>query len=634
MPALPGIFRGGQLVPVPLQVRDVRAVIYKAAGGPQAAGGGSPSTSLLGRIFHDVFGDLVGPDITRNFHAAIDEAEPEFDEWRRGLVTHIYHNLVGPRLRQHQAVLHHFTDRVLTFWDAVQELCQWLTELLWQLREGGDEELASADFIRVEQQLVLEIREPGWTDSVRITGIADAIWRMPDTKQWCVVELKTGRNAPEADLAQVCLYHLMLHAAGEQTTGALALVSFEPQRHERLFSSSELTEAQTILKNLIGKLAGVDPDADSESNVRILNINELGIASSVSPEHAQLGARLVSTLKEYSAEVKLDRNVIAGPTFLRFPVTLGPRVKLRSVERLAKEIQVRLELDAPPRIGTEGGQVVIDVQRRDRQTVLFSKIRSQLPDPDPLLGGSQAPIGVDLTGRLRLIDFAQPEDAHLLVGGTTGSGKSEWLRSVVAGLILTNTPATLQLLVIDPKRNVFHSLRESPFLYRPIVYPDEQPVVQLLSDLANEMDRRYQLLGEHGDDSLSGYIKRTGQSIPRIFCICDEYADLISGDRQMRREIEQEIVRLGQKARAAGIHLMIATQHPSREIIKGVLDSNIPARVGLKMQKAIESKMLLNYSGAEVLLGRGDLLFRDVGEPVRLQGAYLRPEEAEEIFGN
>lgn len=615
---------------VTLQVSEVRAAIYRAAGGAQSAGGGAGSTWLLGQIFHEVFAALVGSDAARNFHAALDEAEPELDEWQRALLRHTYQNLVGPRLRQHQAVLHHVTDQALTFWDGVQELCRWLAELLWQLRAAGDEDLSLAETLRAEHPLVWELRAPDWTDAVRLTGVADALWRLPGSQAWCVVELKTGRHAPEADLAQACLYHQMLAATGEPTTGTLALVSFAPQRHERLFSATELATAQTSLQRLIGRLAGVSPhDQPAAAHTTVSEAN----GAAPKPEHAHLAARLIGTLKEYGAEVKLDGALIAGPTFLRFPVTLGARVKLRAVEQLAKEVQVRLQLDAPPRIGAENGRVVIDLQRPDRQPILFSQIRAQLPRPDPLLGCAQAPLGVDLTGKLRLIDFAQPEDAHLLVAGTTGSGKSEWLRAAVAGLLLTNTPATLRLLIIDPKRNAFHALRQSPFLLRPLVFPDEQPVAPVLTALADEMDRRYQLLGAHGDDALADYVRRTGAPLPRIFCVCDEYADLIAGDRQTRREIEQQIIRLGQKARAAGIHLVLATQQPSREIIRGVLDANIPARVGLKMQKAIESKMLLNEAGAETLLGRGDLLFKDVGAPVRLQGAYLPPEETREIFG-
>ncbi|MFN7999983.1 MAG: FtsK/SpoIIIE domain-containing protein [Acidobacteriota bacterium] len=620
---------------VTLSVSEVRAAIYRAAQTDSEPGAGATSTVLLGQLFHEVFAALIGPDDTRNFHAAIDEIEPQPEEWVRALIKHAYQHLVGPRLRQQQALLHHRSEQVLTLWDSVQELCVWLADLLWQLRAQGDDELSLSKTLRVEPSLSCELLEPGWTDAVRLTGIADALWRLPESRAWCVVELKTGSTAPEADLAQACLYHLILAAVGEPDLGTLALIRFSPQREEQLFAAVQLTETQARLKELVGRLAGVLPDAQTEKHQPPALSPSL--SPSLSKEHQQLGEQILHVLREYGAEVSPDGATVMGPTFLRFPVTLGARVKLRAVEQLAKELQVRLRLDAPPRIGTENGSVVIDVQRPDRQAVLFAQICGQLPVGDPLLGNAQTPLGVDLTGSLRLLDFAQPEDAHLLVAGTTGSGKSEWLRTALAGLLLTNTPDTLRLLLIDPKRNAFHALRNSPFLWRPLVFPDEQPetrpVVRVLQELADEMERRYQLLGEHGDDSLASYVRRIGQPLPRIFCVCDEYADLILADRTTRRAIEQQITRLGQKARAAGIHLILATQQPSREIIRGVLDANIPARVGLKMQKAIESKMLLNFSGAEMLLGRGDLLFRDVGEPVRLQGAYLPPEEAEQIFG-
>ena len=605
---------------VTLQVRDVRAAINRSSGETQVAGNGSPSTALLGRFFQEAFATLIGTDHSQNFHAAIDEAEPELYEWQTALIKHVYQSLVGPRLRQHQAVLHHVTDEVQNFWDSIQEMCHWLGELLWHMRLSGDEDLSLE--IKSGEPLFWELSHDQWTNSVLLTGGAESLWRIPGTDHWSVVELKTGTAAPEAGLTQACLYHQLLVASGESPVGKLTVVSFEPQRCERLYTAMELAEAQADLKKFIGILAQVSPLENSQ--VEILAIGDLSIGAPVNSNHVDLGKELLDTLKEYSSKVKFDGPVIEGPAFLRYQITPGSRNKLGSVERLAREIQARLHLDTPPRIGAEGGHFVIDLQRPDRQPVYFSQIRAQLPAPDPLLGCAQAPLGMGIDGRLRMIDFAQPEDAHLLIAGSSGSGKSEWLRTAVAGLMITNTPATLRLLIIDSKRNTFQGLHNSPFLYCPIVFPQEKPVGQVLAHLAREMDHRYQLLGNQGEGAVAG--------LPKIFCICDEYANLISGDRQTRRTIEQQIVRLGQKARAAGIHLVFATNQPTRNIIKGVLDSNIPARIGMKMQKAIESKMLLNSAGAETLLGHGDLLFKDVGDAIRLQGAYLPEDEAQEIF--
>jgi DNA segregation ATPase FtsK/SpoIIIE-like protein len=240
-------------------------------------------------------------------------------------------------------------------------------------------------------------------------------------------------------------------------------------------------------------------------------------------------------------------------------------------------------------------------------------------------------VGVDLEGNLRMADLADSADCHLLVAGATGSGKSEWLRAMIAGLLLTNTPETLQFLLVDPKRNAFNELAGSPYLWgeRRIVYPDEVDPIEVFDRLVEEMENRYRTFQSAGVDHLAE-LQQSGGRLPRIVCVCEEYADLLF---RCRKEIEERIRRLGQKARAAGIHLVLAVQQPSREIVKGALQANIPARVGLRMTSRYESNMLLDRGGAENLLGNGDLLFKDIGEPVRLQGLYLTPEERREIFG-
>ena len=610
-------------MPATLQVREVHDALYLAGGGSASAGNGAPSTVLLGRLFHEVFADLIGSDPQKNLKTALVEGDLEGDAQRRSVLQHVYDRLVGPRLRCHQANLHCSSPQVLTFWQAITALCDWLMET-----PGKAANIAPAD------PLSLELRDPGWTDSVLLTGIPDALVRLPNANPWCVVELKLGRTSPEADLGQTCLYHMMLSQRGPEGhgkgkgPGALALVSFEPGPRERVFESRELEDARRSLINLIGRLAGVVPTEPGPPP------KPVKFPPKPDPRYKELGEKIVSTLAEYGATVRLAGPPIVGPTFLRYPVSLGTGVKIAAIQSRANELRVRLGLDASPRIGIEGSRVVIDVQRPDRQTVTFSQIREQLPDLDQSIGNSKVPLGVDMDGQLRFADLSQPEHSHILIAGTTGSGKSEWLRTLLAGLMATNTPETLRLVLIDPKRNAFTALRNSPFLYRPIVYPDERPVSAVLEELAEEMDSRYRAMGKSGSDSLAELLSRSKSSIPRIVCVCDEYADLLRRDRDERKALENQVFRLGSKARAAGIHLAIATQQPSREVIKGALDANIPARVGLKMERTIESRMLLGIPGAETLLGYGDLLFKDIGDPVRLQGAYLPSEERDRVFAH
>ncbi|MCI0390128.1 MAG: AAA family ATPase [Acidobacteria bacterium] len=602
---------------VTLQVSDVRAEIYRSAGGQQSAGAGAASTALLGRIFHDAFAELVGADARKNFHAAIGEAEESLDEWRAALVNHAYQRLVGPRLRTHHAELNFSPEQVLNFWDAAQELCEWLAELLWKAKERGV--ALNSALVTAEEPLRWELRDDGWTDAVVLTGVADAVCRAPGSPDWCLIELKTGRTAPEADLAQACLYHQMLSASVADANGALALLSFGPRKHEQLFAAETLAEAQERLRHLIGKLAGVLPAPEPHP-----------AAASKRGEYQTLGRMLERAFAEYNAEIKTNKPVV-GPTFLRFPIELGRRVTINSVQRNVQSVQARLGLEAPPRVSLEGGRLAIDVQRPDREFVYFARIRDQLQPVDKKFGNALAPVGVDLSGRLRLADFAQPENAHLLVAGTTGSGKSEWLRAAVAGLLLTNTPDTLRFAFADPKRNAFQLLRDSPFLYCAIAY-EEGETLSLLERLIEEMESRYKQMAEAGADTLRDLIQRDGQSAPRIFFICDEYGFLMAGETKTRKEMERLVKKLGNKARAAGIHMILATQQPSRQVVTGPIQTNINARVGLRLPSPIESQMLLGEAGAESLLGKGDLLYKCIGDPVRLQSPYLPEEELNSIF--
>ncbi len=605
---------------VTLHVSDVRAEIYKSAGGLRSSGAGAASTAMLGRIFHQAFAELVGINERNNFHTALDEVESSLEEWRAALINHTYQRIVGPRLRQHQAELNFAPEQALTFWDATQELCKWLAELLWKAQESGM--VIDSSLITAEQPLRWELREAGWTDGVVLTGIADAICRTSENQNWCLIELKTGRTAPEADLAQACLYHQMLKSSGMIASGALALVSFEPQKHEKMFTAADLVEAQDCLRDLVGRLAGVLPD-------------EIIPIAPPPPDpktdgYRRLGKQLEKAFAEYNARIKAGEPIV-GPTFLRFPIELGRGVTINALQRYVQSVQARLGLEAPPRVSLEGGRLAIDVQRPDREFVYFAQIRDQLPSRDGTFGSARVSTGVDLSGRLQLADFAQPENAHLLVAGTPGSGKSEWLRAAIGGLVIANTPQTMRLALADPKRNAFQQLGDSPFLYSEITY-DENSVTLLLERLIEEMETRYEEMGKVKADKLTDYIRLTGATMPRVFFVCDEYADLMMGEKKKKQALEGMIRRLGQKARAAGIHMILATQQPSRQVTSGPIMAVITAKVALRMD-AINSRIFLGEAGAESLLGKGDLLYKCIGDPVRLQSPYLPEEELKAVFG-
>jgi len=642
-------------VPVTMTVSQVRQALFHAAGGQSAAGPGLPSTAQLGRWFHDGIGQLVQTDNAASSPLrSLLDLDENLDVWKQHLVETAYHRVVGPQLTQAQANLQECGPQVRAYWQAMQAACQWLAELSWELRPRRAAERGRiappwetlANLMTTEEPLRCQLHEPGWSAPVELVGLADAVVRLKKTGAWCAIEFKLGQTVPEVDLGQACLYHLLLSPlSGQSESGesaALAVVSFLPERKEHLFSGPELVEARARLLNLIGHLAGVlndSPNGTPSRSVNALHVNEAATAPSRSAnfttvptaEHRALGDGLVRTFAEYGIPVSIQEPVVAGPTFLRFPIHLGPKAKVAAAKKLVPELQLRLKLRAEPFVQMEQGQLVVDVQRPDRQTITFDQVRDQLNGHSDKAGSSLVPIGIDLSGTLQRADLSRPEHAHLLVVGTTGSGKSEWLRLAVAGLIAANTPDTLRFLVIDPKRNAFHALQQSPYLWKPLVFPDEQDAAQVLMELAEEMDRRYRLF--NGADSFTDVVSRENVILPRIVCLCDEYRDLISRDKTQRQAIEDQICRLGSKARAAGIHLIIATQEARRETIKGALDSNMPARVGLKMGKALESRLLFGENGSERLLGNGDLLFKDVGDLRRLQAPLLSESNRQEFFG-
>jgi DNA segregation ATPase FtsK/SpoIIIE-like protein len=443
---------------------------------------------------------------------------------------------------------------------------------------------------------------------VLVKGRVDAVIQKPDGG-WCAVEFKSGDGNSEADLAQLCLYQEMLRAARPEAEGSLALLRFGPGPSESFLNGPDAEAAQQKLRALIGRLAGVLP---GEADV--------------------LGEKLLSVLGEYKTPVRLNGPPVAGPTFIRYSVTPEHRVPVAAVCKQGPNLQIRLGCEVEPLFSRDASGIAIDLQRPDRQTVHFRDWVDQISNSDTRSAGRLL-AGVTLTGEPRFIDFSNPVTPHVLVAGAAGSGKSEWMRMALASMLVAATPDTLRLVLIDPKRNAFGDLKKSPFLLTPssIVYPPEDSPVVTLEELVEEMESRYKLLEAAGADDLGAWMASSGKSKPRIVCVCDEFADLLAGSRKERQAVEALISRLGQKARAAGIHLILATQQPSRKIVSGVLQTNLACRVALKTSDATESRMI-GCPGAEKLLGHGDLFLRDVGEPLRLQSPFLAPEDRQVLF--
>ena len=287
---------------------------------------------------------------------------------------------------------------ILHLWEAIQSLCGWLVGLAWTaVRPDKHKRTLSWSGLRTSFQaevpLEAEFRMPEWSESVRLTGIADSLLRVPHTRNWCIQEYKIGRTSPEADLAQVCLYHLILSknlpnkkaVKSQAPKRSLALISFQPEVHEKIFSEEELASAQEKLLALIGHLAGVVGSAPRPEGPHRVKQDEA---------MRDLCQKLLKVFDEYRRPVELAGEPIVGPAFFRFLMNLGHGVKLEQIQRLSREVQVRLGLRKPPFIGVDRGRVVLDIERPDRQTIRFEEVKGQLRPGDALAGSPLIPVGL------------------------------------------------------------------------------------------------------------------------------------------------------------------------------------------------------------------------------------------------
>jgi hypothetical protein len=608
---------------IELSVGDVRSALSRAGG---EVGVGDPASLLLGTIFHKTFGDLVSRDPDRSGLRVIAECRGDDARRREQLLTLAWRRLVGPRLLRHAATLQATSAQVLTAWHATKNLCTWLDQVVMELLEQHPETQGSweslASLLEAEVPLECDIMEPTWSEPVRLTGIADSILRVPNRTGYCAIELKLGRAKPVVDLGQAVLYHLILTRSGV-TSGpsAISLLRFSPELDERLVEARAVAEAQSRLLELMGSLAGVA----RKPPTRLVEP-----APAVAPDLEELGKRLQRAYREHGVGLEVRGAPQVGPRFVRFEVRTTPGSRAEKVRQRTNDVQLRLGVEREPMVVQDAGRLYIDVQRPDPQTVLFSSVRAQLPKLDELRGSAQVSLGVDSAGRLQFADLASSGRSHVLVAGTTGSGKSEWLRTALASLVVANTPETLRFVTLDPKLAAFADLERSKFLWKKDSFwiPGmDRSASDIFLELVDEMERRYRMTRETGSDNLRDHVEKTGKPLARIVCVCDEYYALVSQQKEEKQAIEQAIGLLGAKGRAAGIHLILATQQPSRQTINGAIQANLPCRVALFLQNPIESRMILDQAGAERLTGAGDLLYRDFGNPVRLQAPYLPAEE-------
>lgn len=328
---------------------------------------------------------------------------------------------------------------------------------------------------------------------------------------------------------------------------------------------------------------------------------------------------IIEILNSYKIKAELV-DIKQGAILTQILVKLAPGMKYKNLLNRFDDIKRELEEDSL-NIRTIRGLVAFEIPQETKKTIdLLPLIVEKRSENLPIL------LGVDTFGVPVWGDLAQMP--HLLVAGTTGSGKSVALNCFFISLIKNKTPEELKLLIIDPKRVEFAQYRDSSFLLEnPIT--EESDALSALDRLLDEMERRYCLLESESCRNIVE-LHQKGINLPFIVCVVDEFADLVL---TAGRAAEKKIQSLAQKARACGIHLIIATQRPSVDVITGVIKANFPARIAYKVSSGFDSKTILDQTGAENLTGRGDSFYLEAGEELkRVHCAYICNEDINKIL--
>lgn len=345
---------------------------------------------------------------------------------------------------------------------------------------------------------------------------------------------------------------------------------------------------------------------------------------------------LERTLESFKISATVESAVV-GPSVTKYEIKLATGVKVSRVVNLSDDLalalaakDVRIEAPIPGK-----SLIGIEIPNSEVATVGFRELwENAQPKTNSLL---ELPLGKALDGTIRTFDMTRMP--HLLVAGSTGSGKSVAVNGIITSILMKALPSEVKFLMVDPKMVELSVYNDIPHLLIPVV-TNPRKASRALQKVVDEMENRYELFSQAGVRNIAGYNEKIEkynaqsnekyQTLPLIVVIVDELSDLMM---VASKEVEDAIIRLGQKARAAGIHMILATQRPSVDVISGLIKANVPSRVAFAVSSGTDSRTIIDTNGAEKLLGRGDMLFKPIDEnhPVRLQGAFLSDADVESV---
>jgi S-DNA-T family DNA segregation ATPase FtsK/SpoIIIE len=391
-------------------------------------------------------------------------------------------------------------------------------------------------------------------------------------------------------------------------------------------------EPEQVSLTPMGTARGVTTSEEIDYRPPSPKVLERGKNSDQGPDprdQEAIGRKLIETLGHFGVEAKIV-GVVSGPHVSLYELRLAPGIKVKKVTELANDLAYALaSTDIRILAPIPGKQAVgVEVPNPEAALVTLGDITREFPEH---AGPLMAWLGLDLGGKPVYIALAKMP--HLLVAGTTGSGKSGCVNAILSSILMQASPNEVRLVLVDPKQVELNHYENVPHLLTPVV-TSPRLAANVLSNLIGEMESRYGIMSEarcRNLNELNRARTKAGEPpLPHILCVIDELADLMM---VAPAEVEDSIIRLAQKSRATGIHLVLATQRPSTDIITGTIKVNIPSRIAFAVSSQTDSRVILDQGGAEALLGQGDMLFRGAGSSKlqRVQGAFITEDEIARI---
>lgn len=617
---------------------------------------------LKGRLFHE-FAKNTLSDLMNSLHTngeIINALKQDTHNCRFYFKEAIKNQYLIPLFTQKANSLS--PDNITAFASATEK---WITYLFSYIEPYLEiytpETILDTIFHNVETQITSVYTFPDGF-CFRIVGKPDSLLFDPGLKESIVVEYK-GRKESDAtqDLAQTSLYAWLV----KQSTGIcprveilyleeeVPLVQYSAdsieqtiQNHPSLFTiarriiQKERPIPRTSDKDLCTQCVfenscdidynyGKKLDSELSTPRKTDNQHEMKVGLSVDAEKYM--AMLIDSLNNLNIPV-IPRGYVIGPRFIRLKITpdISKKVTFSKIANRVIDIQLGLSLSSQPLIQPQNGFISCDIPYEEWKgfdvTDLCEGISAPFPVPDKV----EFPLGKRIDGTVMFGDIANPTMTSCLIGGTSGSGKSELLRSIVIGLSLCNPPHTVSFTLIDPKRVTFTDFLSLPLLHEPVIL-DPEIAMDVLRRSVTEMEARYVELEKNGCINIAEYNSKKCGYFERRVIIIDEYADLIM-NKSTKDALETTIQRLCQKGRAAGFHLFLATQRPDAKVITGVIKANLQLKIALKVTSATNSKIILDESGAECLVGHGDMLIGGSVQINRLQGSMVSKRDITNVI--